>query len=218
MSIFNRNKSSRGGGGDRNSRGGGGDRREDRQMHRATCADCGRDCEVPFRPSGGKPVYCNNCFKRDSKPSGGDRNFRGGDRRDDRRDDRREDRQMHRATCADCGRNCEVPFRPSGGKPVYCSNCFEKGGEKGGSNSSSRKPDQSNKKHDEINAKLDKILFLLQNMNPGKEETVKKPKKEKAVKKKAAKKAPAKKAVVKKVVKKKAVKKVKKKVAAKKAK
>jgi CxxC-x17-CxxC domain-containing protein len=37
-------------------------------MHQATCAECGKDCEVPFRPSGDKPVYCSNCFegKRDS--------------------------------------------------------------------------------------------------------------------------------------------------------
>ncbi len=32
---------------------------------------------------------------------------------------------MHRATCAECGNSCEVPFMPSGDRPVYCSNCFE---------------------------------------------------------------------------------------------
>ena len=31
-------------------------------MHKATCSDCGKSCEVPFRPSGEKPVYCNDCF------------------------------------------------------------------------------------------------------------------------------------------------------------
>ena len=36
--------------------------RESRPMHRATCADCGRDCQVPFKPSGGRPVYCKECF------------------------------------------------------------------------------------------------------------------------------------------------------------
>lgn len=30
---------------------------------KATCADCGDSCEVPFRPSGERPVYCSNCFK-----------------------------------------------------------------------------------------------------------------------------------------------------------
>lgn len=33
---------------------------------------------------------------------------------------------MFDAVCADCGDKCKVPFKPSGSKPVYCSNCFEK--------------------------------------------------------------------------------------------
>ncbi|MFH1410256.1 MAG: CxxC-x17-CxxC domain-containing protein [Patescibacteria group bacterium] len=36
--------------------------------------------------------------------------------------------QMHRATCADCGNQCEVPFKPTGEKPVFCSECFEGSG------------------------------------------------------------------------------------------
>lgn len=32
-------------------------------MHTATCSNCGKTCEVPFRPNGSKPVYCNDCFK-----------------------------------------------------------------------------------------------------------------------------------------------------------
>ncbi|MFH1593511.1 MAG: CxxC-x17-CxxC domain-containing protein [Candidatus Omnitrophota bacterium] len=36
--------------------------REPRPMHKAICADCGRDCEVPFKPSAGRPVYCKECF------------------------------------------------------------------------------------------------------------------------------------------------------------
>lgn len=52
------------GGGDRPRFGGGGFRRDgDRpQMHHAVCADCGNDCEVPFRPTGDRPIYCKNCF------------------------------------------------------------------------------------------------------------------------------------------------------------
>ena len=42
---------------------GGGRDREDREMHKTTCAKCGKMCEVPFRPTGDKPVYCNDCFK-----------------------------------------------------------------------------------------------------------------------------------------------------------
>jgi CxxC-x17-CxxC domain-containing protein len=31
----------------------------------AVCSGCGKDCKVPFRPNGSKPVYCTNCFKRE---------------------------------------------------------------------------------------------------------------------------------------------------------
>jgi CxxC-x17-CxxC domain-containing protein len=33
-------------------------------MHAATCAECGVETEVPFRPSGERPVYCRDCFGR----------------------------------------------------------------------------------------------------------------------------------------------------------
>lgn len=63
-------------------------------MHKATCSDCGASCEVPFRPTGEKPVYCNNCFgahkgadaagfnKFEKKDFGPRRDDRGGDRHD----------------------------------------------------------------------------------------------------------------------------------------
>jgi len=34
-------------------------------------------------------------------------------------------REMHDAVCSSCGKNCQVPFQPSGEKPVYCSDCFQ---------------------------------------------------------------------------------------------
>jgi CxxC-x17-CxxC domain-containing protein len=37
----------------------------------------------------------------------------------------RRSREMFEATCANCGKTASVPFRPSGSKPVYCSDCFE---------------------------------------------------------------------------------------------
>ena len=43
--------------------GGGGYDRAPREMFSATCASCGREAQVPFRPSGAKPVYCSDCFK-----------------------------------------------------------------------------------------------------------------------------------------------------------
>ena len=34
-----------------------------REMFAATCSSCGREAQVPFRPTNGKPVYCSDCFK-----------------------------------------------------------------------------------------------------------------------------------------------------------
>lgn len=59
-------------------------------------------------------------FNRDNR-SGRGRDFRRGDF-----GNRSFDRPtMHQATCDKCGKPCEVPFVPTNGKPVYCSNCFE---------------------------------------------------------------------------------------------
>ncbi len=33
-------------------------------------------------------------------------------------------RQMFTATCSNCGNEAQLPFRPTNGKPVYCSDCF----------------------------------------------------------------------------------------------
>lgn len=38
-------------------------------------------------------------------------------------------KELFTAECAACHNKCEVPFRPNGKKPVYCSNCFVKDGE-----------------------------------------------------------------------------------------
>lgn len=36
----------------------------ERVMHKATCADCQSACEVPFKPSGDRPVYCKECYAK----------------------------------------------------------------------------------------------------------------------------------------------------------
>lgn len=54
-------------------------------------------------------------------------NFRrGGDRGGDRGGFRRSfgPREMHKAVCSACGKECEVPFKPIEGKPVYCKECY----------------------------------------------------------------------------------------------
>ncbi len=35
---------------------------------------------------------------------------------------------LHGATCSECGSHCEVPFKPNGKKPIFCSKCFKKEG------------------------------------------------------------------------------------------
>jgi CxxC-x17-CxxC domain-containing protein len=58
--------SSMGGGGGGYSSGGGGGFRErrPREMFEATCSNCGKPAMVPFRPTSGKPVFCDDCFSR----------------------------------------------------------------------------------------------------------------------------------------------------------
>lgn len=88
-------------------------------------------------------------------------------------------REMFDAVCDNCGKNCQVPFRPTSGKPVYCSDCFEKvggndrnegrsshfapqGGAPRDRNDSPRIDSQNKVQLDSLNAKLDKIIALLE--------------------------------------------------------
>src|SRR3989338_950198 len=83
------------------------------------------------------------------------------DRRSSSRSRGSEDRTMHEAICGKCGSECEVPFRPTEGKPVYCSDCFKDKSREAGSRSELGK--QSNETLSEISRKLDKILNILEN-------------------------------------------------------
>ncbi len=47
----------------------GGYDRGPREMFPATCAACGAETEVPFRPSGDRPVYCRDCFGANKRAS-----------------------------------------------------------------------------------------------------------------------------------------------------
>ncbi|MDD5290398.1 MAG: hypothetical protein PHT40_04370 [Patescibacteria group bacterium] len=139
------------------------------QKYQAVCSKCGKDCELPFRPSGDRPVFCSDCFGRqnNSRPNnfGGRSNF--GDKR------------MFEATCAKCGQNCQVPFQPRPGKDVFCNACFGKsapGGNRGGGGQ------MDNKQLEMLNAKLDKILKILAPNSAPEIKEEKKVKKEKEVK------------------------------------
>lgn len=179
--AFNRDRNSnRGGGGGFRPRPSFGGRQGERpsfgdrgdrgpvEMHQAICDNCGKECEVPFRPTQGKPIFCSNCFR--SQREGSESRFEG------RSSGRSEERQMFDAVCADCGNACKVPFQPTGDKPVFCSNCF--GGKKNAGGNVNVSGGKDN--FEELNAKLDKILSLL---SPAVVEKAEKPaKKEKKTK------------------------------------
>lgn len=206
--MGNFNRGSRFGGGNRNSGFTRGDRSDRPSMHSAICADCGKDCEVPFKPSGDKPVYCSNCFSaRENSSSRNERRFTVRESRGDKK--------MFKAVCSKCHRDCEVPFRPTTDKPIFCNDCFGRG-EKKGSDNNRIDVDKYKKDFEVLNDKLDNILDILsskvlaeEKIKEVVEEKVEKPKKVKktAVKKIDKEKTKAKKVSPKKTVKKKSAKK-----------
>ena len=87
-----------------------------------TCSDCGMAftfsaSEQEFFASKGfenEPGRCPDCrAARKQQRSGG--GYGGG---------YRQQRQMYPAVCASCGKDCQVPFEPRNGRPVYCSDCY----------------------------------------------------------------------------------------------
>jgi len=118
-------------------------------------------------------AYFNQNNQRDDRGSYGG----GGGRRDfGGRGGNRGDRVMYPAVCDKCGQDCQVPFRPDGSKPIFCSNCFEKKqGDfgQGRNNYGDRRPSsdrsggQSQNLNGEvlasINSKLAQILELMRN-------------------------------------------------------
>ena len=42
--------------------------RPDREMHDVTCSECGKETQVPFKPDGERPVYCQDCYKAKRPP------------------------------------------------------------------------------------------------------------------------------------------------------
>ena len=35
-----------------------------REMHKAVCSECNKECEVPFKPTGSRPVFCKECYSK----------------------------------------------------------------------------------------------------------------------------------------------------------
>ena len=53
--------------------------RAPREMYTVTCSNCGKEAQVPFQPTAGKPVYCSDCYRQvgGSSRSGGGRSYGG---------------------------------------------------------------------------------------------------------------------------------------------
>ena len=83
-----------------------------------TCQDCGQPFifsadDQAFHETKGftnEPKRCTSCrqARRNDRNSGYDQG----------------PREMHPVVCAECGKDTTVPFRPTGDRPVYCSDCF----------------------------------------------------------------------------------------------
>lgn len=106
-----------------------------------TCRDCSSEFiwtagEQEFYQTRGltnQPGRCPTCRQARKAGGGGGGSYGGGGGGYDRGS-----RQMYAATCDACGKATEVPFQPTSGKPVYCSDCFRErrassGGYGGGS-------------------------------------------------------------------------------------
>jgi CxxC-x17-CxxC domain-containing protein len=109
----------------------------------------------------------SSSFKRrdSSDRSSRDRPSRGRERGSrDRERSSRDRSEMTEVVCDKCKTKCEVPFKPTSDKPVYCSNCFKKGDSRydsRGGRDSSRGGRDDSKQFEQINEKLDLIMKIL---------------------------------------------------------
>jgi len=134
---------------------------------------------------GGRPSFGGRGGDRGGRPSFPKKSW-GGDRDSF-------NKEMHDAVCGECGKSCEVPFRPTAGKPVYCKECFAI---RGGDDRAPRFPRRDfaprdsfvakpsfdsnkgnvelNKKIDELHVKIDRLSRVVDSLvsGPKKAETV----------------------------------------------
>ncbi len=87
------------------------------------CSDCGTTFtftagEQEFFASKGftnEPKRCSSCRQARKTEHNGNSGY-----------SHRSQREMFSVTCADCGKDTQVPFEPNEGRPVYCSDCYNK--------------------------------------------------------------------------------------------
>ncbi|MFZ5651909.1 MAG: zinc-ribbon domain containing protein [Bacillota bacterium] len=93
------------------------------QDRKLTCRDCGNEfvfsaseqeffAEKGFTNDPGRCPECRQARKNQNRRGGRDFGYA------------RQERQMFPAVCAACGSQTQVPFQPSGDRPVYCKDCY----------------------------------------------------------------------------------------------
>lgn len=91
------------------------------------CVDCGADFtftaaeQERFAQLGftNEPKRCSPCrAAKKASGGGGGRGFGGGGGGGSK--------EMFSVVCSECGKPAQVPFKPRGDRPVYCSDCFSK--------------------------------------------------------------------------------------------
>jgi len=82
----------------------------ERQMFKGNwkCSECGKEItELPFEPSGDRPLFCRECHSKKRPRRFGERRMFQGNWK-----------------CSECGKEItELPFEPSGDKPILCRDC-----------------------------------------------------------------------------------------------
>jgi CxxC-x17-CxxC domain-containing protein len=86
------------------------------------CKDCNNEFvftvgEQEFYAEKGfqnEPARCKDCRSARKNVSG------------DRKSSVKRERVMYDAVCAECGKDTQIPFKPTNLRPIYCKECFDK--------------------------------------------------------------------------------------------
>lgn len=108
----------------------------DTQDQILTCADCSTSFtftgseQAFFAERGFTPPRrckpCRDAAKAAKGQSGGGSSYGGGSSGGGYGGGARPPREMHDVKCANCGTQTQVPFKPTGDRPVYCRDCFQR--------------------------------------------------------------------------------------------
>ncbi|MFW6102408.1 MAG: CxxC-x17-CxxC domain-containing protein [Chloroflexota bacterium] len=87
------------------------------------CADCGTDFTFSAEE---QELFQSRGYTNEPKRCPSCRQARKVERNASRGNSYGLPRHMFPVICAECGKDTEVPFEPTNGRPVYCSECYSK--------------------------------------------------------------------------------------------